>query len=73
MESVTVSPSLSTCDTAAFRRMSESAHGRCHYEKVLSFPLRNIFRTSGLFFINGNGAVRVADDEGVEVERGEGT
>jgi hypothetical protein len=35
--------------------------------------VRNIFRTSGLFFINENGDVRVADDEGVEVERGEGT
>jgi hypothetical protein len=29
---------------------------------------RNIFRTSGLFFINENGGVRVADDERVEVE-----
>jgi hypothetical protein len=35
--------------------------------------VRNIFRTSGLFFINENDDVRVADDEGVEVERGEGT
>jgi hypothetical protein len=65
--------------SVGYRLLSESAHGRCNYEKVLSFPLtqssmvRNIFRTSGLFFINENGAVWVADDEGVEVERGEGT
>jgi hypothetical protein len=33
----------------------------------------NIFRTSRLFFINENGDVRVAADERVEVESGEGT
>jgi hypothetical protein len=33
----------------------------------------NIFRTSGLFFIDENGGMRVADDERVKVERGEGT
>jgi hypothetical protein len=52
----------------------ESVHGRCHDEKALSFPPthssmgRNIFRTSGLFFINENGGARVADDKRVEVE-----
>jgi hypothetical protein len=30
--------------------------------------VRNIFRQSGLFFINEKGGVRVADDERVEVE-----
>jgi hypothetical protein len=45
-----------------------------NYEKALSFPpthssmVRNIFRKSGLFFINEKGGVRVADDERVEVE-----